>query len=156
MSSPFIAFSDSSSCSACPAGTKVTLATAVPNDETSCMLVGVYDKMPDGCKGKVYDDRSCYPKKAVDDLLQDYRDNSGNVVGKPSTAGTKSVILATYGPFKDWDMSEVTNMHALFFQKRTFNADLSSWDVSRVTTMDDSTSTNNFNPSPVLCSFSFV
>ena len=35
-----------------------------------------YEKMPDGCKGKDWDDRSCYPKKAVD--------------------GTQALAMATY------------------------------------------------------------
>ena len=119
-------FVEATSCSACPAGTKVTLATAVPNDETSCMLVGVYDKMPDGCKGNTDGrDRSCYPRKAVDDM-----------------DATGSGTHATYGPMKDWDMSLVTDLSYLFYQskhKGTINADLSSWDVSRVTTMQSST-----------------
>jgi surface protein len=38
MSSPFIAFSDASSCSLCPAGTIVSSLTSVPNDEISCEL----------------------------------------------------------------------------------------------------------------------
>ena len=132
-------FVEANSCSPCPAGTKVTLATSVPNDETRCMLAGVYAKMPDGCKGKNYAVRSCYPKKAVDDFLQDYRDDSGNVVSKPSTAGTKSEVLSTYGPMKDWDMSLVTDLSYLFFRKGTLDEDLSNWDVSGVTNMQGST-----------------
>ena len=46
---------------------------------------------------------------------------------------------ATYGPMKDWDMSLVTDLSFLFFNKGTMNADLSSWDVSGVTTMRGST-----------------
>ena len=41
----------------------------------------------------------------------------------------------TYGPMKDWDMSEVTDISALFRYKGTINADVSSWDVSSVTNM---------------------
>ena len=128
MSSPEGAgsFVEANSCSPCPAGTKVTLATSVPNDETSCMLVGVYDKMPDGCKGNTDGrDRSCYPRKAVDDM-----------------DATGSGTHATYGPMKDWDMSLVTDLSYLFYRSKhegTINADLSSWDVSRVTTMQSST-----------------
>ena len=122
MSSPFITFVEANSCSSCPAGTHVSLATSVLNDETSCMLLGVYDKMPDGCKGKVWTDRDCDLRKAVDELSAD-------------GSGTHT----TYGPMKDWDMSEVTDISYLFKNKYTMNADLSSWDVSSVTNMQGST-----------------
>ena len=128
MSSPFITFVEADSCSSCPAGTHVSLATSIPNDETSCMLLGVYDKMHDGCKGVTSSsDRSCDPRQAVDDLNAD---GSG--------------AHATYGPMKDWDMSLVTDISYLFYNKGTMNADLSSWDVSRVTTMKSSTLTFQF------------
>ena len=52
---------------------------------------------------------------------------------------TGSGTHATYGPMKDWDMSLVTDIHHLFYQKETMNADLSSWDVSRVTRMEGRT-----------------
>ena len=82
-----------------------------------------YAKMPDGCKGKDWNVRSCYPKKAVDELNAD-------------GSGTHP----TYGPMKDWDMSEVTDINYLFRYKRAMNyVNLSSWDVSKVTTMKSST-----------------
>ena len=77
--------------------------------------------MPDGCKGKSQDVRTCYPRKAVDELNAD---GSG--------------IHPTYGPMKDWDMSLVTDLSRLFYGKAVA-ADLSNWDVSRVTTMKEST-----------------
>ena len=52
---------------------------------------------------------------------------------------TGSGTHATYGPMKDWDMSEVTDISYLFKNKYTMNADLSSWDVSSVTNMQGST-----------------
>ena len=117
-------FVEANSCSACPVGTKVSLATAVPNDETTCFV-----KMPDGCTGRVnvnggkwFNDRTCYPRKAVDELNAD-------------GSGTHP----TYGPMKDWDMSLVTDISFLFYEKGTMNADLSSWDVSRVTNIHAST-----------------
>ena len=147
-------FSEDNSCSPCPAGTIVSSLTSVPNDEISCQLcdVGTFStqgntscqlcatgtcsvegsaacstcaKMPDGCKGKALDDRLCYPRKAVDELIAQNADGSGT--------------HATYGPMKDWDMSLVTDMSQLFRLKRTMNADLSRWDVSSVTTMKKST-----------------
>ena len=42
---------------------------------------------------------------------------------------------ATYGHISDWDVSNVTNMNAMFNNASSFNGDLSSWDVSNVTNM---------------------
>ena len=92
---------------------------------SNLMGADAYAKMLDGCKGTADDwpvDRTCYPRKAVDDLNAD-------------GSGTH----ATYGPMKDWDMSLVTDISYLFYNKKTMNADLSSWDVSGVTTMKSST-----------------
>ena len=210
MSSPEVnPFVEANSCSPCPAGTHVSLATSILNDETSCMLLGVYDKMPDGCLGKDSSDRSCDPRKAVDDtdatyndafttittgLTGDYKYNAGiavgtkiyalpynqNDIGVIDTAnndafttiatgltgsnkyysgvavGTKvyalpffqddiSVITTgtrahpKYGPIENWDLAVVTDISYLFQHKGTMNADLSSWDVSRVTNMQGST-----------------
>jgi len=44
----------------------------------------------------------------------------------------------TYGPIEDWDISEVTNMENVFLNRYTFNADLSKWNTSAVTTMKSS------------------
>ena len=85
-------FVEADSCSACPAGTKVSLATFVPNDEISCF----YDKMPDGCKGIVWNDRSCVSRKAVDDII--------------AGGSKKDDVVATYGLIENWDMSQVTDM----------------------------------------------
>ena len=44
-------------------------------------------------------------------------------------------VHPTYGLMKDWDMSLVTSLNHLFYNKKTLNADVSNWDVSRVTQM---------------------
>ena len=125
------AFVEADSCSACPAGT----FTSIPNDETSCELCPrgkssnagstscnlITIKMPDGCKGIAWNDRTCYPKKAVDDWL--------------STSVYFDLVVATYGPIENWDMSEVTDMGGLFNEKGMFNSDLAKWDVSNVINM---------------------
>ena len=36
-----------------------------------------------------------------------------------------------------WDVSNVTNMSAMFYYCKNFNCDLSNWDVSKVTDMDN-------------------
>ena len=36
----------------------------------------------------------------------------------------------TYGPIADWNVSRITDMSFLFYEKWYFNADISSWDTS--------------------------
>ena len=74
-----------------------------------------------------YNNRTCGIRKAVDDYI----------------AGS----TGSYGPIEDWDTSLVTDMSWLFFQKSTFNADISKWQVGKVTNMDRSTCTLS-PPSP--------
>ena len=126
-------FVEADSCSACPVGT----FTSIPNDETSCQkcasgmcsaagsaTCAPCSKMPDDCLGISWTDRSCDPRKAVDDWIAE---------------GTlKDSVVATYGPIRNWDMSQVTDMSYLFYQKRTLNADLSNWKVSNVVTLYES------------------
>ena len=84
--------------------------------------------MPDECPlgGNIFNDRTCDPRKSVDDYL------SGD--------STKiSLVVAKYGHMADWDMSHVTNFVWLFLGK-TFNTDISKWDTSRVTSLQQSTS----------------
>ena len=53
---------------------------------------------------------------------------------------TRDTVETTYGLIQDWDTSEVTCMYYLFAHKSTtFNADLSKWNVAKVTTMNRST-----------------
>ena len=50
-------------------------------------------------------------------------------ITSPSTAAT------TYGPIGDWDVSAVSNMYQLFYNKPTFNGNIGAWNVASVTTM---------------------
>ena len=130
-------FSEANSCSSCPAGT----FTAVPNDEISCELCPrgkssnagstscdlTTIKLPDGNGKHLAADRIGNTlERIVDDIL-------GSDVSKKEAATKK------YGPIENWDVSEVTDISHLFSSKATFNSDLSSWDVSRVTIMSYST-----------------
>ena len=40
------------------------------------------------------------------------------------------------GDISKWDVSNVTNMRAMFYICESFNQDISTWDVSNVTNMD--------------------
>ena len=44
--------------------------------------------------------------------------------------------IATYGPVADWDVSAITNMYGLFDNLQNFNADVSNWNTSGVTDMN--------------------
>ena len=65
--------------------------------------------------------RTCYPRKTVDDWIADSDD--------------KDSVISTYGPMKDWDMSAVTDMQSMFDYASAFNGELSKWDTGEVTNM---------------------
>ena len=47
-----------------------------------------------------------------------------------------AAATATYGLIADWDVSAVSDMSGLFEALEDFNANISSWNTSGVTTMD--------------------
>jgi len=137
MSSPEVnPFKEADSCSdqICPAG---YYGSSVLNDETSCQLCErgksstagstscdlTTIKLPNGNGKHLAADR-------VGDTLERIVDD---ILGTDSSK--KEVATKKYGPIENWDVSDVTDISWLFYQKGTMKAELSSWDVSRVTTM---------------------
>lgn len=49
---------------------------------------------------------------------------------------TKEEALMKYGHISDWDVSKISNMVALFKEKREFNDNINRWNVSNVQQMD--------------------
>ena len=47
-------------------------------------------------------------------------------------------IEATYGPIGDWEVSLAQNFKSLFYNKRTFNEDISKWNVAAAENMRES------------------
>ena len=130
-------FVETDSCSACPVGT----FTSVPNDETSCQLCPrgksstagssscdlTTSKLPDGNTGWI---NNILTVGSLGEIVDD-------ILGTDSSK--KEIATKTYGPIENWDVSDVTNINYLFYNKGTMNADLSRWDVSGVTDMQNST-----------------
>ena len=85
------------------------------------VVVNGYPKMPDGCKGKDWDDRTCDLKEAIDELIALNADGSGT--------------HSTYGPVAEWDMSLVTDLSYAFSTKGSFNGDISKWQTQNVKSM---------------------
>ena len=79
------------------------------------------EPIPD-CTYADQQDRTCGIRKAVDAYI-----NSG--------------ATGSYGPIEDWDTSLVTDMSRVFFYKSSFNANISAWQVGKVTSMNRSTYT---------------
>ena len=80
-------------------------------------------KLSDGSPD--HDDRSKGIWKVVDDWITD--------------GTTRKDVETTYGLIENWDTSEVISMAYLFYQKDTFNADLSKWNTDEVNNMAYST-----------------
>jgi hypothetical protein len=160
-SSPNFSIAGATSCdyteTTCPAGT-------YSNGTASCIS---YSPLPDGngcCDngGKSIITGCCSRENSLGGAFDDI---SGYSDGRTGNA-KQQAALAKYGPFANWDISQVTNMkYALAsinqYEVRnryytpvyseysgytsTFNGDLSKWDVSRVTDMTNSKYSNIHN-----------
>ena len=157
MSNTFVApFSEVHSCTACPSNA----LTTVINDDITCnnnvcptgmvyldSFYGCVMQLPngngcpyDGCAGCVGGGCS---RKSTDNTLN-------SILDRWLDTGTRSAVEAIYGPIGDWDVSLVKNFAYLFFGgengganteyelKRTFNTDISKWNVVAAETMQAS------------------
>ena len=97
--------------------------------------------VPD-CDPLVYFGRSSGLRKVVDDWI--------------AGGTTKDTVETTYGLIQDWDTSDVTSMFNLFYDKRTLDADLSKWNVAKVTNMYQSTYQFPLFNSPLHTCFLFL
>ena len=85
---------------------------------------------------------------------KEYNTNQQNAIASPSPPSaciftTKASLMtevqaynanptaatAKCGPIADWDVSAITDMGQLFYNLKNFNADVSNWETSGVTTM---------------------
>ena len=82
-----------------------------------------------------------------------------HVVYKWLNSNTRQQVVNLYGPIEDWDTSDITNMNYVFWGadgagastfKHDFNADISKWDMSAVTSMTNSKYSNKLK---TLCLF---
>jgi hypothetical protein len=117
-----------------PKKRKVTLVVRMKSDWKRwvlllCLPLNVmgYDSVPNGDGSNSYDSaQSTGLRKVVSDW---------------TAGGTlKDAVVAKYGEIENWETSEVTNLAYVFYNAKYFNADISEWVVSSVTTLQASKS----------------
>ncbi len=59
-------------------------------------------------------------------------------IGTAATAWLTDPVTATttYGPIADWNTATVTTMANLFYERWTFNGDISRWNIASVSSMN--------------------
>ena len=152
-------FVEANACSTCPSN---QFATTSDNDDLSCCATvaggtctACTSAVASGCtavtcnmgKGNVDNDATngCEFSTIPVPNGDESSDNSGTglrkVVSDWIAGGTlKDAVVAKYGEIENWDTSVVTNLKYVFYGRTTFNADISKWVVSSVTTLQYSTS----------------
>jgi len=88
-----------------------------------------FDKLPDGNECWGTGSKKCTDSSSLGGVLSEWL--------KDGTA--RATVVAKYGEIEIWDTSEVLNMRFVFYNKNTFNEDISKWDVFSVTDMSYST-----------------
>ena len=86
------------------------------------IVVESVSPLPDG-NGCPYDGWSGCSRKSTDNTLN-------SILDRWLDTGTRSAVETDYGPIGDWDVSSVKNFRFLFFNKFTFNTDISKWNVA--------------------------
>jgi hypothetical protein len=135
-------FTQATACASCPVGNYSGMSDDLncPYTATTCPGTHAYAVEPASCRVPIpdctyavwadpgckvescFNVRTCGIRQAVDTYI-----NSGST--------------GSYGPIEDWDTSFVTDMSWLFYLKRGFNANISAWQVGKVTNMIRSTYT---------------
>jgi surface protein len=125
MSNPTLdPFLEVNACSNCPSGKSTCQENA--GDVSFCTKSCTYEPLPE-CTGDSAD-RSGGLQKIIDDWM--------------AGGATQTVVVAKYGSIEDWDVTDVKHFRYAFHatgNDGTFTADISKWDVSRVTIMSSST-----------------
>ena len=134
-------FTQATACASCPVGNYSGMSDDLncPYTATTCPGTHAYAVEPASCRVPIpdctyaayanpgcteascYNARTCGIRQAVDAYI----------------AGSTEM----YGPIEDWNTSLVTDMSSVFESKSGFNANISAWQVGKVTTMLGSTYT---------------
>ena len=138
-------FSTATSCAPCASGTYSTgygnsPTVTCPYNATTCPA-GTYASGSAACYGN-----GPLPNGDIHRVVSDWI--AGSV--------PRDAVVARYGPIADWDTSLVTDMRNLFRDKRSFNANISAWQVGEVTNMHASTYTLSTFPSKIRSIFGCV
>jgi len=90
--------------------------------------------------------------KSMNSAFERCENMAGNFLDKPNLSSVTDMSWIFYvaksfnQDISDWDVSNITNMSYMFYYANSFNQDLSDWDVSNVTSMNGMFSnTNSFN-----------
>ena len=87
-------------------------------------------------KGKIHESFSTNNNWSYDWRQYIAMDNSNFQTAVNLWFSDEANATATYGHIRDWNVSQVTNMHATFRHRNTFDENITGWDVSNVTTMN--------------------
>lgn len=104
--------------------------------------VSAFDKLPNGDGSYVMTTVGTFRK-----VVEDWIGGSPSICSYTHSdcAVNKRTVQEKYGEIEEWDVSEVTRMDYIFFCPsysctgfKNFNSDLSKWNTSAVTTMEQS------------------